>query len=37
MLSKDELHTILDDTHWEVKEFINRSDGVYVAILEKRQ
>jgi SAM-dependent methyltransferase len=36
MLSQDELHAILDGTHWNAAQFFDQGDGVYIAILEKR-
>lgn len=36
MLSPDELKTILEDTRWQVRDFIDSQDGNYVAILEKK-
>ena len=36
MLSQDELHKILEGTHWEAREFFDKGDGVYISILEKR-
>ena len=37
LLSQDELHTTLEGTHWEAREFFDQGDGVYVSILEKRR
>jgi SAM-dependent methyltransferase len=36
MLSKDELGAILEGTDWQAKEFIDGEDGVYIAIIKKR-
>jgi len=37
MVSKEELRAILEGTNWEVREFVEGQQGVYVAILEARK
>ena len=37
MVSKDELINILNDTDWQMSEFIPGADGVYAVVLDKRR
>lgn len=36
MVFKEEMRTILESTNWEVRDFIDGQQGVYVAVIEKR-
>jgi cyclopropane fatty-acyl-phospholipid synthase-like methyltransferase len=35
MASKEEMETILENTNWKVRDFIDGPQGIYVAIMEK--
>ena len=37
MISKEEMRTILEGTNWEVRDFIDGEQAIYVAILEKKR
>jgi hypothetical protein len=37
MVSKDEMKAVLEGTNWEVRDFIDGQQGVYVAVIEKKR
>jgi SAM-dependent methyltransferase len=36
MVSKEEMRAILEDTNWEVRDFIDGQQGIYTTIIEKK-
>lgn len=37
MVSKEEMKAILEGTHWELGEFIDGQQGVYIAVIKKKR
>jgi len=37
MGSKEEMKAILEGTHWELGEFIDGQQGIYIAVIKKKR
>ncbi|MBU7030685.1 MAG: hypothetical protein HXS48_27375 [Theionarchaea archaeon] len=36
LVSKEEMKKIVEDTGWEITEFIDEDRGLYIAVIEKK-